>query len=50
VKKGVPEGMHIAQTCLNEEDTPKVLFPRINKAGTVKPWPWTGNVSRPWLG
>jgi hypothetical protein len=31
------DGTHAAHTCLNEEEIPKVLFPKINKAGTINP-------------
>jgi hypothetical protein len=37
VKKGIPEGIQIAQACRSEEEIPKVLFPIINNAGTVNP-------------
>ena len=37
LKKLILAGIQAAQTCRSEEEIPKVLFPRINKSGTVKP-------------
>jgi hypothetical protein len=30
-------GKQAAHTCLKLEEMPKVLFPKINKAGTIRP-------------
>ena len=37
LKKEILAGRHAAQICLSEELMPKVLLPKINKRGTVKP-------------
>jgi hypothetical protein len=36
-KKGILEGKQTAQTCRNEEEIPKDLFPNNNNIGTISP-------------
>ena len=33
----ISNGMHMAQMCRSEEESPKALFPNINNKGTIKP-------------
>jgi hypothetical protein len=37
LKNGILPGKHAAQICLNEEDTPNDLLPRIKSNGTINP-------------
>jgi hypothetical protein len=37
LKKLALPGKQAAQMCLRDDDIPNVLFPKINKTGTIKP-------------